>query len=148
MRHERRLLHNVVAIFHVENVSPGKTERKKTAPFNRFSSYFHQNNHTVWTSNGGNRCLWKSRSRSKFTKWLIFEAQICLINFQRQISLMVIGNHKISKEFEFGSKIANNDRHCFSKCCSIFNLFQTEWKTKKLLRMSEITFSKMFYRLW
>ena len=47
-RHEQRSPHNLDSIFRVENVSPGKAEKRlSTTPFNRFSLSFHQNDRTV-----------------------------------------------------------------------------------------------------
>ena len=48
--YEWQLPHNLVSIFQVENVLPGKTREKRyifSTPSNRFSSSFHQHDRTV-----------------------------------------------------------------------------------------------------
>ena len=58
-----------ISIFQMENVPPGKTEKKhwiSLTLFNRFSSSSHQNNRTV--PNACNRRPWKCRSWSTFIK--------------------------------------------------------------------------------
>ena len=47
VRHERKFPHNLVSIFQVENVSPLKKHSISPTTSNRFSSHFHQNDHSV-----------------------------------------------------------------------------------------------------
>ena len=57
VRHKERLPHNSIFIFQMENVSPGKTEKKRcqrSKLFNQFSSNFHQNDHAL----PGHLILW------------------------------------------------------------------------------------------
>ena len=70
---------------------------------------------------------------------------IFLKNTQCQISLTATGNNKISKRTGFGSITANDHRLCFQKMCSVFHLFQVEWKSKSFKDLWDFsTFSIIF----
>ena len=134
MWHQRKLPHNLVSVFQMENVSPGKNE-KNVEYLRHHSSDFHQVSpkwsHCVWISNSFNRWPWKCRSRWKFCK----NAYFWHANISKKIlstSNLADGNRfsKIAKASECGSIWTNNHWRCFNKFCSIFHLFQVERKTK------------------
>ena len=132
--------------FSVENMCRLKRRKKRwpsPTPFNRFSSDFNQNYHTLFghltllTDNIENLGQGQNLQKGTFLKRKYF-----LANFQHQISLTVIGSHKSASEF--GSTTANDDRLCFPTFCSIFHIFQVELKTKGK-QISEIS---TFFKFW
>ena len=79
VQHEWRLLHNLVSLFKVENVSPRKKNWISPIAFNLFSSSFHQNDR-----NAGGCIILVTEDRENvgqgqnLKKILFFEAQIFL----------------------------------------------------------------------
>ena len=93
-------------------------------PFNRFTSSFHQNDHTVSIhfilvtddleiAGQGQNLQNGHLLREYFYKK----------NFPRKISLKVTVNQKCERVSELGVITANNHRRCFQKVCSGFSPF-------------------------
>ena len=105
--HELRLPHNLVFIFQMENVSPGKREKKcwiSTTQFNRFSLSFHQNDCNV----SGHLILITNDPETvgqcqNLQKLLIFYA-------------IITGLHEKSENIESLWHYATNFLHSFTIC--------------------------------
>ena len=59
-----------------------------------------------------------------------WHANISKKNFQRQMSLTIMGSQKYQRVSEFGIITANNYHHCFQQNFSIFHILLVKWKTK------------------
>ena len=88
----------------------------------------------------------KMQAKVKIYKKLIFEAWI-YVNFQCQILLTLISNHKILRGSKFSSNLTNDNHHCFAKFCSICYIFQVKWKTKMVINLRDYsTFQKCLFQ--
>ena len=145
MRNTRRLPRNLVSIFQMENVSPGKIKSLNIVDAIQPIFKFPPNwSHCGWSSNSCNRWPWKCRPWWNLKKKIIFETRIFLKTSQRPISLTVTGSHKFKRVSEFGIITANKSRRCFPKFCFVSAIFRLNGK-QKVLWISEIAQSFQNY---